>query len=171
MLGPSVFSAVESAMRDTALRLRELLAEQKSRTLEDPERAEYEKLRRALADGYVLAQKLTLAPGQMQRRARRVAHLLKVHIEGATFAEKTATLNLSTGGFAALLTDAPPRRERVDFALRTRLGLLHGKARVVSAVRRDSTWLAGFAIDEMSDGAREALGQVVLEQVVWSFTR
>jgi hypothetical protein len=158
-------------MKDMAQRLKALLAESRSRPLDDRERGEYDRLRRALADGYALAQKLTLAPGQVQRRSRRVAHVLKVTIKGVSFTESTATLNLSTGGFAALLTDAPARRERVDFSLRTRLGVLSGKARVVSAVRRDRSWLGGFAIDEMSDGAREALGLVVLEQVVASFTR
>ena len=59
-------------VKDKALRLRELIARARAAPLEGPERAEYEKLRRTLADGYTLAQKLTLRPGQMQRRSRRV---------------------------------------------------------------------------------------------------
>ncbi|HEY8089409.1 MAG TPA: PilZ domain-containing protein [Polyangiaceae bacterium] len=152
--------------KEKALRLKELHATSRSRALAEDEQAELDRLRRALHDGYVLAQRLTLAPGQMQRRSRRVAHALKATLVGASFRETTATMNLSSGGFAALLTDAPVRHERVEFTLQTRLGRLHGKARAVSAVRRDRSWLASFAIDEMPDGGRQALDQIVFEQVV-----
>jgi hypothetical protein len=151
--------------------MRDLLATSRSRPLEDAERSEYEKLRRALTDGYALAQKLTLGPGQIQRRSRRVALLLKTTVTGPDFSETTATMNLSSGGFAVLLTDAPARRTRVDFVIHTRLGRLPGKARVVAAVRRDRSWLASFAIDEMNPAAREVLEGIVLEQVVAGFAR
>jgi hypothetical protein len=158
-------------MKDVALRMRDLISASRSRPLADSERNEYEKLRRALSDGYVLAQKLTLAPGQMQRRSRRVAHLLKATVKGPGVNETTATLNLSSGGFAALLTEAPPKRMAVDFVLHTRRGRLEGKARIVSAVRRDRSWLASFAIDEMNEGARHALDEIVLEQVIAGFAK
>lgn len=156
---------------DDALRLKELLATSRARPLGDAERRELDRLRRALNDGYVLAQRLTLSPGQLQRRSRRVAHLLKTTVRGDGFTETTATMNVSTGGFAALMTDAPTRSARVHFTLHTKLGQLQGKARVVSAVRRDRSWLASFAIEEMHEGDRAALDGLVLEQVVATFTR
>ena len=152
--------------KEKVLRLKELLASSRARPLVDDERAELDRLRHALHDGYVLAQRLTLAPGQMQRRSRRVAHAVKATVTGASFSETTATMNLSSGGFAALLADAPPRQERVEFTLQTRLGRLRGKARAVSAVRRNRTWLTSFAIDEMLEDGRQLLDQIVLEQVV-----
>jgi hypothetical protein len=152
--------------KEKALRLKELLSTSRSRALADAEHAELDRLRRALHDGYILAQRLTLAPGQMQRRSRRVAHALKATVVGADFRETTSTMNLSSGGFAALLTEPPARHERVEFTLQTRLGRLQGKARAVSAIRRDRSWLASFAIDEMPDGSRQALDQIVFEQVV-----
>lgn len=158
-------------MKDVALRLRDLISASRSRPLVDSERSELEKLRRALSDGYVLAQKLTLAPGQLQRRTRRVAHLLKTTVTGPGFSETTATLNLSSGGFAALLTEAPAKRTPVEFVLHTRRGRLEGKARIVSAIRRDRAWLASFAIDEMHEGARHALDEIVLEQVIAGFAK
>jgi hypothetical protein len=157
-------------MKQIAMRMKELIAVSRVRQLAEPELHECEKLRRALADGYVLAQKLTLRPGQLQRRSRRVAHLLKVTVTGPGFTHKTATLNLSSGGFAALLPDEPSSKARADFVLHTRLGYLQGKARIVSAVRRDSSWLTSFAIDEMNDGARKALEDIVLEQVLATMT-
>jgi len=157
-------------VKDKALRLRELIARARAAPLEGPERAEYEKLRRTLADGYTLAQKLTLRPGQMQRRSRRVAHMLKLIIT-ASSTEKTATMNLSSGGFAALLADPPAHREIVDFTLRTGLGSVEGKARVVSLVPWDRSWLTSFAIEEASEGARAKLEVVVLEQAAASFAK
>jgi hypothetical protein len=94
-----------------------------------------------------------------------------VTVTGAGVRETTATMNLSSGGFAALLSEAPARRATVDFVLHTRRGRLEGKARVVSAVRRDRSWLASFAIDEMSEGARHALDEIVLEQVLAGFAK
>jgi len=157
-------------VRDNALRLTELMAKAKAAPLEEPERSEYDKLRRHFADGYALAQKLTLRPGQLQRRSRRVAHMLKLTITAGS-TEKTATMNLSSGGFAALLADPPASDEVVDFTLGTTMGAVEGKARVVSLVPRDRSWLASFAIEEVSDDARAKLDVVVLEQVVAGFTR
>ena len=154
-----------------ALRLKDLLAASRARPLEDAERREFEKLRRGLSDGYALAQRLTLPPGQLQRRSRRVAHLLKATVRGHGFTETTATMNLSSGGFAALLAEAHTRGEHVEFTLHTRLGQLEGRARVVSAVRRERSWLTSFAIDEMRDTDRNALDELVLEQVVAALTR
>lgn len=158
-------------MKQLAMRMKDLMAASRARPLDDDELNECEKLRRALADGYVLAQKLTLRPGQFQRRSRRVAYLLKVTVSGPGFSHKTATMNLSTGGFAALLPDpAPPSQTRADFTLHTRRGRLEGKARVVSAIRRDRCWLTSFAIEEMNEGARGALEDIVLEQVLATLT-
>jgi hypothetical protein len=152
-------------VRDKALRLRELITKTKASPLEEPDRSEFEKLRRSLAEGYSLAQKLTLKPGQLQRRSRRVAHMLKLTIT-ARSTEKTATMNLSTGGFAALLAEPPGQSEVVDFTLGTSLGSVEGRARVVSLVPRDRGWLTSFAIEEASEAARAKLDVVVLEQVV-----
>lgn len=157
-------------MKQIAMRMKQLLAASRSRPLAQAELHECEKLRRALADGYVLAQKLTLRPGQFQRRSRRVAYLLKVTVTGLGFVHKTATMNLSSGGFAALLPDEPPAQARADFTLHTRFGALQGKARIVSAVRRDRDWLTSFAIDEMNERARRALDDIVLEQVLATLT-
>jgi hypothetical protein len=157
-------------MRHIALRMKDLIAAARARPLADAELAECENLRRALADGYVLAQKLTLRPGQFQRRSRRVAHLLKVTVTGPGFSHRTATLNLSTGGFAALLPESTPPQTRTDFTLHTRRGSLQGKARVVSALPRDRNFLTSFAIEEMNEGARGALEDIVLDQVLATLT-
>jgi hypothetical protein len=137
----------------------------------DGERHELEKLRRTLGDGHASAQKTALPPGQVPRRSRRVAHMFKVKIVGDGFSETTATMNVSTGGFATLMADAPPRGARVHFVLHTKRGRLEGTARLVSTGRRDRSWLASFAIEEMSDNARRALDEVVLEQVLASLAR
>jgi hypothetical protein len=158
-------------MRHIALRMKDLIAASRARPLADDELHECEKLRRALADSYVLAQKLTLRPGQFQRRSRRVAYLLKVTVTGPEFSHKTATMNLSTGGFAALLPDPPLSvQTHADFCLHTRRGRLQGKARGVSSVRRERCWLTSFAIDEMNEGARAALEDIVLDQVLTTLT-
>jgi len=157
-------------MKQIAMRMKDLMAASRVRQLAEDELDECERLRRALADGYVLAQKLTLRPGQWQRRSRRVAYMLKVTVSGPGFGHKTATMNLSSGGFAALLPDEPASKSRADFALHTRRGSLQGKARIVSAMRRDGSWLTSFAIEEMNDGARKALEDIVLEQVLATLT-
>ncbi|HEX8792115.1 MAG TPA: PilZ domain-containing protein [Polyangiaceae bacterium] len=157
-------------MKHIAMRMKDLIAASRVRPLADEELHECEKLRRALADGYVLAQKLTLRPGQFQRRSRRVAYLLKVTVTSPGFSHKTATMNLSNGGFAALLPDQPAAQTHADFVLHTRFGPLHGKARIVSTLHRDRSWLTSFAIEEMNEGARRALEDIVFDQVLATLT-
>ena len=85
-------------------RLQELHAKARGGSLDPAERAAYERCRSDLARMLVFAQQLTRRPSETFRQALRVPLALKVEVETtAKHREQTVTIDVSTGGFAAIL--------------------------------------------------------------------
>lgn len=82
------------------------------------ELAAYRTGRDELARALLAAQRLTLKSGETPRQALRVARALQVELDLPTSREKTVTIDLSTGGFSALLAKAPPLGDDLGVALR-----------------------------------------------------
>jgi hypothetical protein len=80
--------------------------------------AAYRAGRDELARALLAAQKLTLRPGQVARQALRVARALQVDVDLVTSRTRAVTLDISTGGFSALLEKAPALGDEVSFQLR-----------------------------------------------------
>src|ERR1700682_2069144 len=79
----------------------------------------YQRDRDEFARAMVAAQRLTLQPGQKPRHALRVARALQIDLALASGTVRAMTLNISVGGFAALLAGSPPATEAVGFTLKT----------------------------------------------------
>jgi PilZ domain len=82
------------------------------------EESSYHSLRDELARAMLAAQKLTRTPGDPPRRALRVARALQLDVEVGGVRERTVTLDLSTGGFSAMLARPPALGELVGITLR-----------------------------------------------------
>ncbi|MBK9517062.1 MAG: PilZ domain-containing protein [Anaeromyxobacter sp.] len=80
--------------------------------------AAYRSGRDELARALLVGQQLTLAAGQTPRQTLRVARALQIELVVAEVHERTVTLDLSTGGFSAALSKAPPLGDEVGVTLR-----------------------------------------------------
>lgn len=134
------------------------------------ERAEYQRARDELAEALLMAQQISPHPGAGQRRSLRVAQALPVEVQ--TSAPVLAvTLDLSTGGFSTILSDAPAVGTRVGFRLRLGRGYepVGGSARVVNAVPQNGSVRVGMAFDEVAAGDRERIELVIIDAVLKQF--
>jgi hypothetical protein len=71
-----------------------------------------------LARALLAAQRLTIKPGETPRQALRVARALQLDLDLPTSRERAVTTDISTGGFATLLSRAPPLGDEVGVSLR-----------------------------------------------------
>jgi hypothetical protein len=97
---------------------RELHERARQASLSAIEVTAYHSLRDELARAMLAAQKVTLKPGQVPRRALRVARALQLDLEVAGSSQRTVTLDLSTEGFSAMLARPPAPGDLVGVALR-----------------------------------------------------
>ena len=82
------------------------------------ELAAYRSGRDELARALLAAQRLTIKSGETPRQALRVARALQIELDLPTARERCVTIDLSTGGFSALLTKAPPLGDDLGISLR-----------------------------------------------------
>ncbi len=112
--------------------LRDLHGRARAGALGPPDQAAYRAARGKLAHLVLSAQHLALLPGQRPRRSLRAARALQSEIEFHDGTVRAKTLQLSSGGFAALLANAPHVGEDVKVALGLPGGQpLNAAARVV----------------------------------------
>ncbi len=105
----------------------------KAGTLGSPDLANYHAVRDKLADLLLSAQSIALLPGKRPRRMLRAARALLADIEFHDGSVRAMTLQVSSGGFAALLARGPQVGEDVEVTLRIPGGQpLHAGARAVS---------------------------------------
>jgi hypothetical protein len=128
-------------------------------------REEREDLERAL----LAAQHLALETGQKPRRALRVAHALEVEIEMPEGSQRARTLNLSRGGFAALLQAPPELGQEIAVTLAIPGGGLRSLARVAHVRPRRAAGdpvRIGFEFVALSGEDAERLGMLVFDIVL-----
>jgi hypothetical protein len=97
---------------------RELHERARRGSLGPGELATYRNGRDELARALLAAQRLTLKSGETPRQALRVARALQIELDLPTSRERAVTIDLSTGGFSALLTKAAPLGDDLGVALR-----------------------------------------------------
>jgi hypothetical protein len=145
----------------------------KQGTLSGAQRSEYLRAREELAEALVLSQKTPAYPEQDQRRSLRVAQALPVELDTSRGRTMAITLDLSSGGFSTLLSDAPAVGAPVGFKLRLGRGLapVTGKARVMNTVPQNGSVRVGFAFDEVPTEDRQRVDFVVVDAVLKQFGR
>ncbi|MBC7052320.1 PilZ domain-containing protein, partial [Salmonella enterica subsp. enterica serovar Enteritidis] len=99
------------------VRFRELHEKAKGGTLAPHDRPEYEQARRELGRLLLVAQQMS-HHGTTLRGALRIAQLIKAEIDlGGSAPERTSTMDLASGGFAALLPTSLPVGRVLEFTL------------------------------------------------------
>ena len=146
---------------------KELHAKARTGRLEPSEREAYEHARGDLARMLVFAQQLSRRPGETFRQALRVPMALDVVIEPSGNAEKSVTIDVSTGGFATLLATPRTPGASVGFWLRTIDGAsVTGRARVVASTPRDDAFRVSFAMKTLDEKDIEHLEVLAFDWVL-----
>jgi hypothetical protein len=145
---------------------RELHARARAGGLAGAELAAYRSARDELARVLLVGQQITREHGHAARRTMRLAWALQVdmEVEGGV---RAATLDLSTGGFSALLGQAPGSDSRVAFSIRLPgAEPVRGVARPVAAIPRPGSYRVSFAFAEVEDDGVERLLRFLVDQVL-----
>ena len=131
------------------------------------EEAVYRGARDELARALLAAQKLTLRQGQVARQALRVTRALQVDLDLVTWRARAVTLDVSTGGFAALLDKAPSLGEEIGYTLRIPASEpVAGRARVTDAKPQTGNVRVAFQFLNQSPEDRERLEMFVFDSVL-----
>jgi hypothetical protein len=136
-------------------------------TLSAEERPFYERTRDDLARMLLFAQQMTRAPGQKFRAALRVRTELDVAIALASAEAQTKTINLSVGGFAAELANAPAvgAKARVKLSLADGY-VVEGDAAVVAVNSVADKARVSFAFQGLSERDQERVTVGVFDCVL-----
>jgi hypothetical protein len=157
-------------------RFRELHEKAKGGSLPAQLRAEYEQARRELGRLLLVAQQMS-HNGQTLRAALRIAQLIKVEIDlGGSAPERTSTMDLASGGFAALLPSSQPVGKIVGFTLHVPAfsgggtQAIRGKSKVKSTRPQGSLHRVSFSFEDMAPADSEALEMAIIDYVLRRFT-
>lgn len=138
-------------------------------SLPEAERAVYRAAREELARALVVAQRLTLKPGETARQSLRVARALQVELELPAGRERTVTIDVSQGGFSCLVAAgvAPGPGDRAAFSLRLPAAApLTGRARVAHVRPVEGRSRVAFQFLALDPDARERLETFVFDTVL-----
>lgn len=105
-------------LADWIAAFRELHERARRGALTPGEQASYRSGRDELARALLAAQRLTLKSGETPRQALRVARALQLELDLPTSRQRAVTIDLSTGGFSALLDRSPPVGDDMGVSLR-----------------------------------------------------
>jgi hypothetical protein len=157
-------------------RFRELHDRAKAGSLPAHDRAEYQQARRELGRLMLVAQQMS-HNGKTLRAALRIAQLIKTELElGGPVPERTSTMDLASGGFAALLPAGQPVGRVVAFTLHvpafTGAGTqpITGKAKVASSRTQGSLHRVSFSFESLTPENQELLDMAIIDYVLRRFT-
>ncbi|AKV02108.1 type IV pilus assembly PilZ [Labilithrix luteola] len=155
-------------------RFRELHDRAKSGSLNEKELVEYRQARTEFSRLMMVAQQLNRS-GKTLRSTLRIAQLFKVELDlGAPPAVRTTTVDLATGGFAALLPMNEPLGKVVGFTLNVPVvgnapSAIRGTARVASSRPHGGLFRVSFTFEPLKPAEQEQLEVVIIDSVLARF--
>jgi hypothetical protein len=157
-------------------RFRELHEKAKAGSLAAQDRAEYQHARRDLGRLLLVAQQMN-HNGRTLRAALRIAQLIKAELDlGGPSPERTSTMDLASGGFAALLPASQPVGRVVGFTLHVPAFSgggtqpVAGKAKVASTRSQGSLHRVSFSFESLTPENQELLDMAIIDYVLRRFT-
>ena len=160
-------------LREWIAGFRQLHERAKSSGLSADESRAYSEGRDDLAAMLVAAQRLTLGPGETPREVLRVVRSLPVEVRSGERAVQAMTLDISRGGFSAMVPQPPEPGKTTSFTIRLATGEISGQARVANVLYVDGAFRVSFKFQgiggaelermnsEVLDGALEQLGKLI----------
>jgi len=148
-----------------------LHAKARAGQLSAAEKAGYLERRDELARALVVAQRLTILPGQTPRQALRVSRALQVDLDLPGGRIRAMTQNISAGGFGALLGQLPNESEAIGFTLKQPGSTepIVGRCRVRDIQKRQGNHLVSFVFEELAVESRERIEMTLFDAVMEQF--
>jgi hypothetical protein len=157
-------------------RFRELHEKAKGGVLPAELRGEYQQARRDLGRLLLVAQQMN-QNGKTLRSSLRIAQLIKTEIDvGGSSPERTSTMDVASGGFAALLPAGQPVGRVVGFVLHVPAFAgsgtqpIIGKAKVASSRPQGGLHRVSFAFEALTPANQELLDMAIIDYVLRRFT-
>ena len=131
--------------------------------LAGPELDEYLEGRNELARAILASQKMTLAAGQTPRQALRATRVLPIEIDVRGQMRGHLTMDVSAGGFSAILGDPPAGK--VHFSLKLPGGgePIAGEAVCVQADKQPGRHRCSFRFENLGASDREKIEMFVFD--------
>jgi hypothetical protein len=127
----------------------------------------YQAARDELARALLAAQHISLQPGRKPRRVLRVARALQADLEFHDGNERAMTLDVSPGGFSALLSRPPRVDDEVTVSLRIPGGEpIKSSARVLEVKQQVGNVRACFAFAGLDEAEVDRLEMFVFDAVL-----
>lgn len=146
---------------------RDLHSKAKQGALAGRELTNYQAARDELARALLAAQHVGLHAGQRPRRVLRVARALQADLEFHDGNERAMTLDVSPGGFSALLARPPKVDDELKVSLRIPGGEpLRSDARVLEVKQQVGNVRACFAFSGLPEAEVERLEMFVFDAVL-----
>jgi hypothetical protein len=146
---------------------RELHAQARRQALSGRDLTAYQGARDELARALLAAQHVALQPGQRPRRTLRIARALQADLDFHDGHARALTLEVGSGGFAALLARPPKVNDELKVTLRVPGGEpLQADARVVEVKVLPGNARACFQFVALSEGEAERLELFVFDAVL-----
>lgn len=120
--------------------------------------------RNELARAILSSQKMSLQAGQLPRQALRASRVLPIEIEVHGRMRPFLTMEISSGGFSAILPDVPPAERSVPFTLKLPGGEpVTGEATCVQATPQPGRCRCSFRFDTVGASDRERIEMLVFD--------
>jgi hypothetical protein len=137
--------------------------------LAEGEMAAYHELREDFAALLLAGQCLTVAPGQTARASLRAVRPLALELRVPSGLQRSATLDLSAGGFSTFVPVAVRAGEQLEFSLGLTTGPMRGRARVVSVLDEGTSYRVSFRFEGLAAEEVERVMTEVLDVALQQF--
>jgi hypothetical protein len=155
------------SLKDWLIRFKAQHEQARSGSLSGDGLADYRAGRDELARALLGAQAASLKPGEVPRRALRVARALQADLEWSVDRVRAVTQEISVGGFSVLLAKAPPTDEEIKVKLRLPgAEPLALRARVVSSAAQPGAVRVSFQFQGLGPAEREQIEFAVFDGVL-----
>ena len=123
----------------------------------------YQEAREDLAAMLLAAQRLTLAPGLTAREALRVVRVLPLELQLPSGVARAETIDLSAGGFSAVLSRALQPGESIEFSLQLAGGPVRGRAAVAGIQQHGGSIRVSFRLEWLPPADLERMATEVID--------
>lgn len=153
-----------STFREWVTTFRQLHEKAERGELPPEARASYASDRSDLLRALAVMQQLTVQPGQTPRRQARVSRAVQIEIDLPAGSAPGFTLDLSSGGFATLLTRPPPTNAEFSYRLHLPRGApITGRTRIADVrPSQGGSHRVSAAFIDLTDIDRERIEDFVL---------
>jgi hypothetical protein len=149
------------------MRLRELHLQARAGVLDAKSLALYRSVREEFFHSLLVAQQIAREYGHIARQTMRIAWALQVDLDPAHECVRVVTLDLSAGGFSALMGNAPAKDREVPFSMRLPGSApVSGTARVVASLPRPGNCRVSFSFVTLGPDDTERLKSFMLDKVL-----